>query len=165
MYLIAFIFFTLFSYFYLRTGVLIKSRGYILIGVASFLVGCMFLLFIFRIYFIPIFIGAVGFLIGQFGFGIILTKERALDRLFLKNTNIFQRITGNIPPQIMKELEKVQTAPQAKDKKGVIFVGIFSMIAAVLIFLWKKEYGYPLLLFISGIIFILMGRDMRKTAK
>jgi hypothetical protein len=111
-------------------------------------------------------IGVFGFLIVQLGFGILLTKERPLDRLFLKNTNLFQRFTGHIPPQLMTEIQEMQIATDIKDRKAILFVGIFSIIAALFISIWKKEFIYPLLLFISGVGFILTAYwDLISTTK
>ena len=150
-------------------GYLIGARGYVMIGIGGFLVGFMFFLLAYRIYLVAVIIGIIGFLIAQVGFGFILTTEKSIDRMLKKNTSVIQRIFGRIPNKVLEEITEyhkdIAQGSKARDGRGAMFVGIFSIIAAILIFVWREQAGYPLLLFLSGIIFFYMGYRMGTLAK
>jgi hypothetical protein len=82
-------------------GCRVKSRGYILIAIGSFIMAVAFLLFGYGIAILAVILVIAGYLVGQFGLGIIIAKENATDRFLRKNTNFFQRMIGKIPPETM----------------------------------------------------------------
>jgi len=155
-------FFLVDSFLYFKKSILIRSSGYRTIGMGFFV--CAIALIIMRLEIVSVsyVLLIIGFIVTQVGFGIIMTKEKRIIDSLRNNTKWYQRVLGIIPKEaiqnIMRKKDERGTGVEKVDVKGSFFVGLFSIAAGTLILFWRKEVGYPVLLIVSGIIFISMSK-------
>jgi hypothetical protein len=160
-YIAGFFILLFFAALHFKQASAMHSQGKKLMGFASLLISFSLLLIKFGIPLYYFFI-VLAFILSVIGYGILMTKEKEIYEQYWKQHGLYGRLSRLFS---RKEVQDIGESNKEQGRKShaahsrlVIPTSITIMVAAVLIFFWRHEIIYPILLVSSGIFYIVMDR-------